>query len=120
MRTFGQRLSHLLATQQLTDAVVSHLLTSRTGIDYSPEWVTAVQQDSIVPDPPTQAALATALNVPPNYFTDDTMTALVDSLHALTAALTEHRMHVIGPCRTPTPSTMDLVLEYSQLLNAVA
>ncbi|WP_344681437.1 hypothetical protein [Saccharopolyspora taberi] len=115
-RAFAERLSFLLLyrerpAEDVVDRVRDHGLAEAT-----PEWLAGLATGTVLPSPAEQRALALALEVPLEYFSDSRTTALVDAVLVLAAALRARNVQIIGPCRHVTASAQDYLALYAALL----
>lgn len=115
-RTFAEKLEFALRHRgQPHHEVVARARTQGAGAA-SPDWLNALTSGTATPHPSEQRALAQALQVPRDYFTEPYTTAVVDAVLVLGSTLRSRGIQLIGPCRR-TPSTADYLALYAELVS---
>lgn len=113
-RTFAEKLEFALRHRGQPHHEVAARARTHGVVTASPDWLSALASGTTTPHPSEQRALAQALQVPRDYFTEPYTTAVVDAVLVLGATLRSRGVQLIGPCRR-TPSAADYLALYAEL-----
>lgn len=116
-RTFAETLSFLLRYREQPHGDVAARAREHGLAGATTEWLDELAAGSVLASPAEQRALAQALAVPEEYFTDARITTIVDAVLVLASALRQQNMQVIGPCRHGPGSVQDYLAMYVALLS---